>query len=49
VVREGVTVVALYCVPAAPMFMYVKKVDKAVSLGKNLNEYVSNKEKRLTF
>ena len=36
VVREGATAVALYCVPAAPMFMYVKKADKAISMGKKV-------------
>ena len=41
VVREGATAVALYCTPAAPLFMYVKSADKAYYLGKKMYGYGS--------
>jgi hypothetical protein len=36
VVREGAAAVAFYCVPAAPIYMYVKRADKAIALGKKV-------------
>jgi hypothetical protein len=41
VVREGAAAVACYFVPAAPLFMYVKKADKAYYLGKKAARYGS--------